>query len=508
MSPLDSIAQAERLPLLALGGLIGFAAAACVVLRVVRPLLAHKDGPPTLPYWIPWHGIWYMRNARDVVDTAYRRYGSYAPFTLMLGGQTVHVVGNPQDVKTVYRLSRALSFEPITTEIVALFGMGKTSKRLRDMFSAEGLGVGHGGSSKANLIQLAHPFFRDELTSRTRLQLIGERYITELERVMDGINRRFRTSQGTKQGAPASIEVPMWNFCREAVFTASVNAMYGRSLIDKHKETFEVYNAFDEEFHKLVFQFPEHLTTEVRQNREHSSTLEDTAAEVINKWHELMLQKSGMTLREIVSGAFSIFWGFNTNSIKTSFWILVFISSTPNLVDRLRAEFAAAFSTPNGMPSIDYLTKECPLLNAVFNETLRVATAPSSMRLVEEESVVGGFVLREGERVLLPSMHLHRAKHFWGEDADEFRPDRMLEMAKTTDPVAAGYLRAFGGGSSYCPGRIFSRGEIIAFVAVMLQRYDLVMLGEPPVPNTGPPTLGVLDPPMPCGLRMRLTTRL
>jgi len=120
--------------------------------------------------------------------------------------------------------------------------------------------------------------------------------------------------------------------------------------------------------------------------------------------------------------------------------MLTFISSTPGLADRLRAEFAPAFTTPTGMPSHEYLTKECTLLNAVFQETLRVATAPSSMRLVEEDSVVGGYMLRKGERVLLPSMHLHRAKHVWGEDADEFRPERMLELASKTDPTAAGYL--------------------------------------------------------------------
>src|SRR5689334_19322924 len=64
------------------------------------------------------------------------KYGSYAPFTLVLGGQTMHVVGNPPDVKAVYRLSKALSFEPITVDFVALFGMSM-SKRLRDAFPVE-----------------------------------------------------------------------------------------------------------------------------------------------------------------------------------------------------------------------------------------------------------------------------------------------------------------------------------------------------------------------------------
>ena len=186
------------------------------------------------------------------------KYGSYAPFTLVLGGQTVHVVGNPPDVKAVYRLSKALSFEPITVDFVALFGM-TTSKRLRDAFPVEGVaGLHHSASGEANLIQLAHPFFRDELTSRQRLEIISERYMTALEAVMNGVQDRF-ARDATRKGdlekhRQLSIEVPMWRFCREAVFTASVNGMYGPSLLRKHSETFDVYNAFDEEFYKLVMQ--------------------------------------------------------------------------------------------------------------------------------------------------------------------------------------------------------------------------------------------------------------
>lgn len=120
--------------------------------------------------------------------------------------------------------------------------------------------------------------------------------------------------------------------------------------------------------------------------------------------------------------------------------ILVFIISTPKLADRLRTEFARAFVTEQSLPNVDFLTKECPLLDATFRETLRLATAPSSMRLVEEDTEIGGFTFYKGDRVLLPSMHLHRAKHFWGEDADSFRPERMLEIGDRVDIVQSGFL--------------------------------------------------------------------
>lgn len=492
-------------------GAIGAAAlATCVVLRAVRPLFARTNEPPTFPYWIPWlgHGIWYMRDARGVVDAAYKKYGSYAPFSLMLGGQRMYVVGEPADVKAVYRAARALSFEPITVELVGgPFGMGPASLRMRQAPPGE-----------THLINMAHPFFRDELTSRQRMEIISERYLTALEDIMRGVAERFTSGVGEKSVSVASIEVPMWRWCREAVFTASTNGIFGPTLIRRNPELFNIYNAFDEEFYKLVMQFPDSATADVRRYRDQlldmlvefysdMKIVEETAGDVISKWQQIMIERSGMTPREMASGALSLFWGFNTNSIKTSFWILVFICSTPKLADRLRAEFAPAFVTEQSLPNVGFLTKECPLLDATFRETLRLATAPSSMRLVEEEMEVGGYTFYKGDRVLLPSMHLHRAKHFWGEDADSFRPERIIELSEKFDLVGSGYFRPFGGGTSYCPGRIFSRGEIMAFVALTLHRYDLELLGPAPVPNTGPPTLGVLDPPMPCDLKLRLTRR-
>ncbi|KZW04019.1 cytochrome P450 [Exidia glandulosa HHB12029] len=476
----------------------------CASLRYLRPLLARKNEPPTLSYWIPWlgHALWYMRDARGLVDAAHEIFGSYSPFAVVLGGQKIYIVSDPPDVKAVYRAAKSLNFEPITAELVGgPFGMGAAAAKLREAPPGE-----------PNLITIAHPFFRDELTSRPRVQIISERYLTALEGVMSGFARLF------KEADTQTVEVPMWRWCREVVFTASTNGIFGPMLIKQHPELFDVYNAFDEEFYKLVFQFPDSHTVDVRKHRAElldmlvefysdMKTVEETAGDVISKWQQQMIARSGMNPREMAAGALSLFWGFNTNSLKTSFWMILFICSTPKLAARLRSEFAPAFVTQSSLPNTDYLTKECPLLDATFRETLRLATAPSSMRLVEEDTEIGGYTFYKGNRVLLPSMHLHRAKHFWGEDADSFRPERILEIGDKVDIVQSGYLRPFGGGTSYCPGRIFSRSEIMAFVTLVLHRYDLELLGPVPVPNTGPPTLGVLDPPMPCDLGLKLTRR-
>ena len=40
------------------------------------------------------------------------------------------------------------------------------------------------------------------------------------------------------------------------------------------------------------------------------------------------------------------------------------------------------------------------------------------------------------------------------------------------------YVKPFGGGTSYCPGRIFAEKQIIGFLAAMVMRYDMKIVTE------------------------------
>lgn len=140
--------------------------------------------------------------------------------------------------------------------------------------------------------------------------------------------------------------------------------------------------------------------------------------------------------------------------------------------------------TEQSLPNTDYLTKECPLLDATFRETLRLATAPSSMRLVDENTEIGGYTFYKGDRVLLPSMHLHRAKHVWGEDADSFRPERILEVGDKIDIVGSGYLVRSHKVNSGTRCSLISEASVRRRV-VVLSREDLLTRGDHGVCRSG-----------------------
>lgn len=43
---------------------------------------------------------------------------------------------------------------------------------------------------------------------------------------------------------------------------------------------------------------------------------------------------------------------------------------------------------------------------------------------------------------------------------------------------AAKYTRPFGGGTSYCPGRVFAEKQIIGFLAALVMRYEMRIVSE------------------------------
>lgn len=75
--------------------------------------------------------------------------------------------------------------------------------------------------------------------------------------------------------------------------------------------------------------------------------------------------------------------------------------------------------------------------------------------------------------VLTPSTVQHSSSAAWGPNATEFYYKRFVKVsnkAKTYNPVA---FRSFGGGTTLCPGRHFASTEILAFVSLVLLRFDI-----------------------------------
>ncbi len=157
--------------------------------------------------------------------------------------------------------------------------------------------------------------------------------------------------------------------------------------------------------------------------------------------------------------------------------MLAYLLHDHSLLSSIRAETAPALNTTSTTPiDISYLLTTCPRLEALFHEVLRISNSSASVRAVVAPTRLGSKVLRAGRKVLIPHRQLHNNQSVFGPNASSFDAERFLRQKDLSRNPS---YRPFGGGSTYCPGRIVARQEIFAFVALALQRFEVGLTEAP-----------------------------
>ena len=126
-----------------------------------------------------------------------------------------------------------------------------------------------------------------------------------------------------------------------------------------------------------------------------------------------------------------------------------------------------------GPLTVEHLPK-LVYIDQVLKETLRLwPTAPGYDVYSDKDEVIGGkYQVKKGETisVLLPT--LHRDPKVWGNNAEEFDPDRF--SADKISKLPPNSYKPFGNGSRSCIGRAFAVQEAIIVLALILQRFELI----------------------------------
>ena len=156
----------------------------------------------------------------------------------------------------------------------------------------------------------------------------------------------------------------------------------------------------------------------------------------------------------------------------------------------------------------DYIMNACPRLKGIWQETVRLTAFSSSIRYITEDTLIGGRILRKGNRVVIPYRQLHFDTGVFGPDVAEFQSERFIKQPSLTRHPS---WRPFGGGSTQCPGRFVAEQAAVVFVAIVLHRFDITLAPPTqsfPLPEEGNPVLGLMDPKKGCDLQVRLHSRM
>jgi len=183
--------------------------------------------------------------------------------------------------------------------------------------------------------------------------------------------------------------------------------------------------------------------------------------------------------------------GHETTSVAVA-WALYALACHPTAYAKLTAEARACHTdTPsmdelNRMTYLDYVTREALRFHSPVQNTVRApvkdTVVPLSKPFIDRHGVKRHELrLREGDSILIPILAIHRLKSLWGEDADEFKPERWeaIPEAVKAIPGVFGNLLTFITGAHACIGYRFAVTEMKAILFAFVRSFDFELAVPP-----------------------------
>lgn len=334
----------------------------------------------------------------------------------MLTGRT-YIVADPALCAAVQKASSTLSFDPIIAEA--------TPRLVGSNAHATSIIRGPPGKKldETNIVKKSHPVVNTPLMANN-IHGISKKQLDYLSALVAKVH----------DGS----EFELFRFIRTAITAASQNTFYGpNNPFEKNPHLVQDFwdweagniaymsglfrNLFAREavrgIEACVKGFQEYIETEgykdayaLLQNRNqlHNNEGIDSAEE-----------------KAKLEVGFSL--GANVNASIVTFWMVSQIFNRPELLSQLREEIRTNAVEDGGVLNVERLRLNCPRLNSVFRETMRIYMPAVSVRLVTEDTLVADtWLLRKGAVVQMAGSAIHNNPDIWGLDCELFNPDRFL----------------------------------------------------------------------------------
>ncbi|MED6143436.1 hypothetical protein PIB30_006010 [Stylosanthes scabra] len=216
----------------------------------------------------------------------------------------------------------------------------------------------------------------------------------------------------------------------------------------------------------------DHLLLSIIQARKNSPNNKDSQSDLLG----LLLQQNNhhgkaLTMRELLDECKTFFFGGHETTALSITWTLLLLAMHQDWQNQLRDEIQQVLAQHNHvihLAMLSGLTK----MKWVMNEALRLyPPSPNVQRQARDDIQIDGLTVPKGTNLWIDVVGMHHDKELWGEDANEFKPERFMEDVNGGCKHKMGYL-PFGFGGRMCVGRNLTFMEYKIVLTLLLSKFS------------------------------------
>lgn len=185
--------------------------------------------------------------------------------------------------------------------------------------------------------------------------------------------------------------------------------------------------------------------------------------------HENSLNNRGLTIEEVIEECKLFYFAGQESTSVLLTWTMIVLSMHQSWQERAREEVIRICGKE--APNFECLNN-LKIVNMMLYEVLRLyPPVPLIYRYARNRTKLGEISLPAGVELLLPTILVHHSREYWGNDAQEFNPERFSEgISKASNDELAFF--PFGWGPKICIGLNFAMIEAKMAIAMILQNFS------------------------------------